>query len=257
MRPRNYILSLITFPALLISHALLAVPLNPPASSALCDNPIISGGTTLFPLRSANDPDRKALELRDSNLQLATSGQVSNALQVAQTIEDAQAQSWELHGIAVKLLETGQVSQSLQVAQTIKGCYQKASVLLKIASQYQVARQTDRVLPILAQTLQIAQAIESVEWKAETLAMIARLYREAGQGDRALPIFSAALQSAQSIENRFFKASSLREIADEYRKAGQEERASEILSQAEELVPRRPTLQQLPQLPQTNPVRMP
>ena len=78
------------------------------------------------------------------------------------------------------------------------------------------------------------------------LTKIAGEYREAGQGDRVLPILSDALQSAQAIEIDFFKASALRDIADEYRKMGQEEQASEILSQAEELVPRRPTVQRSP-----------
>ncbi|HEY9821865.1 MAG TPA: hypothetical protein V6D35_14015, partial [Candidatus Sericytochromatia bacterium] len=90
---------------------------------------------------------------------------------------------------------------------------------------------------------QSAQALKDANWKAQVLTKIAGEYREAGQGDRALPILSDALQSAQAIEIDFFKASALREIADEYRKAGQEEQASEILSQAEELKPRRPTLQ--------------
>jgi tetratricopeptide (TPR) repeat protein len=101
-------------------------------------------------------------------------------------------------------------------------------------------------LPILSAALQSAQALKDANWKAQVLTKIAGEYREAGQGDRALPILSDALQSAQAIEIDFFKASALREIADEYRKAGQEEQASEILSQAEELEPRRPTLQRSP-----------
>ena len=78
MRPQNYILALITFPALLISHPLLAVPLDPPAPSALCDNPIISAGTlgtlpSLLAIGSSNEADRKDLELRDRAVQLAGS----------------------------------------------------------------------------------------------------------------------------------------------------------------------------------------
>jgi hypothetical protein len=54
MRPQNYILALITLPALLISQPLLAVPLNPLVSSALCDNPIIPVGS-LGTLLSGHD----------------------------------------------------------------------------------------------------------------------------------------------------------------------------------------------------------
>ena len=125
MQPQNYILALITFPALLISHPLLAVPLNSPASSALFDNPIISLGLLgkmppPLPIGSSNEADRKDLELRDRSLQLAASGQVSQALQVAQTIENEIWKVSAMRGIAVELATSGQVSQALQVAQGIR-----------------------------------------------------------------------------------------------------------------------------------------
>jgi len=125
MRPENYILALITFPGLLISDPLLAVPLDFPASSALCDNPIISLGSlgtrpSLLPIGSSNEADRKDLELRDRTLQLAASGKVSQALQVAQTIEKEIWKVSAMRGIAIKLTASGQVSQALQVAQAIE-----------------------------------------------------------------------------------------------------------------------------------------
>jgi hypothetical protein len=123
MRPKNYILALITFPGLLISHPLLAVPLDFPASSALCDNPSVGTlGTlpSLLPIGSSNEADRKDLELRDRTLQLAASGQVSQALQVAQTIEKEIWKVSAMQGIAVELTASGQVSQALQVVQGIE-----------------------------------------------------------------------------------------------------------------------------------------
>jgi hypothetical protein len=121
MRPKNYILALITFPALVISHPLLAVPLDFPASSALCDNPIISLGSlgtrpSLLPIGSSNEADRKDLELRDRAVQLAASGKVEQALQFAQTIEN---EIWKisaaLREIADEYTKAGQEEQASEI----------------------------------------------------------------------------------------------------------------------------------------------
>ncbi|MBD0363659.1 MAG: hypothetical protein ICV55_12955, partial [Coleofasciculus sp. C3-bin4] len=169
MRPKNYILALITFPALLISHPLLAVPLDFPASSALCDNPSVGTlGTlpSLLPIGSSNEADRKDLELRDRVLRLAASGQVSQALQVAQTIEKEIWKVSAMQGIAVELTTVGQVSQALQVVQGIKDESGKYWALFDMAVKLAEAGQVE-------QALQVAQAVEKDSWKTDILDDIA------------------------------------------------------------------------------------
>jgi len=75
----------------------------------------------------------KASVLRDIASALAKSGDLKQALEVAQQIEDATKKAFSLQAIAMALVKAGEINQALEVAQKIKRAKIKHPLLNHIA----------------------------------------------------------------------------------------------------------------------------
>jgi tetratricopeptide (TPR) repeat protein len=193
----------------------------------------------------------------------AEAGQLDQALQVVQTISDANQKADALYGIARHYAEAGQLEQALRVAQAIdNNADLKASALLQLADRYAEAGKLDRAIEVAQTTdndarskalpyhesLVITQkpdnltgssgrsknikplSVEGIQYNANWIfPQIAREYAKAGQFDKAL-------QVAQTIEDKGNKVKALTAIAGQYMARSQEEKASEILDQALQIV---------------------
>jgi thioredoxin-like negative regulator of GroEL len=148
----------------------------------LCDNLIIPVGSlgtlpSLLPIGSSNEADRKDLELRDRVLQLAASGQVEQALQVVQGIEDESGKYWTLFEMAVKLAEAGQYNQASQVIQLIQNDHQQDSFYNSFWYRLPIVlTEAEQVSPVV----EVAQAIKDNARKADVLYHTAVRLAEAG-----------------------------------------------------------------------------
>lgn len=86
---------------------------------------------------------------------------LNQAFEIAQRLNNSQAQAQILAEVAVWLLRIDQIDRSLAVAQTIDATVKnspKASTLAKIANAYAKAGQQDKAIALLSQSLQTAKA---------------------------------------------------------------------------------------------------
>jgi tetratricopeptide (TPR) repeat protein len=183
----------------------------------------------------------------------AEAGQYDKAIQAASSIGDAATKAkalLEMAGIYNRVGQKSQVnellSQALQVAQTIDGYSstswtdstgrrlypQKIEMLVEISQIYRLAGQKAQAAQVLSQALQLSQTIEDSYERSATLAEIANSYRTIGPQEQVPEILSQALKEAQAIASLDDKVSALRHIADKYASVGQNNKAAEVLSQA-------------------------
>jgi tetratricopeptide (TPR) repeat protein len=105
-----------------------------------------------------------------------------------------------LEKIAVRYAEVGQTDKAVQVAKTIQDAEAKASALTEIAGKYIEAGQKDKAVETLSQAIQAAITIDYVPFTVKALEQIAGKYVEAGQKDKAAETLSQALQAAETAE---------------------------------------------------------
>ena len=115
----------------------------------------------------------KASTLRDIALALVKAGDVEQAVEVAQKIEDARFKASALRDIALALAKTGDVEQALEVAQKIERADIKESVLRDIASAQVEAGDKQQALATLKQAVEVAQKITDASTKVFVLRGIA------------------------------------------------------------------------------------
>ncbi|MBM3237487.1 hypothetical protein FJZ31_14450 [Candidatus Poribacteria bacterium] len=208
----------------------------------------------------------KALALAEIAARFVEAGQndkafqlLSQAIQVAKTIEDTYYESLALAEIAGKYANVGQYDQAIQLVQTIGDAYSKARALAEIAARYEdrfnnpltpfgrgdvnqvEAGQNDNASQLLSQAIQIAQTIEDAYSKAGVLAEIAGKYASTGQEDKVSQVLSQALQVAKTIGASFEgsgfisvpKAWGLAEVAGKYVEVGQYDDAIQIAKTVE------------------------
>jgi hypothetical protein len=186
---------------------------------------------------------------------------LTQSLSFAQAIAtpDPMRKGQVLVPIAVTYAKAGEYNQALQVAQSILNAdYYKANAIAEIANQYTQAKQ-------LESTLQVARTLELPDTKAKTLATIAANFAKAGQPEQGTNIFREAVQSAQtlpsdndrrvyvlaetlltyaaagqldaalevaqSLDSAYMKARTLSEMATLYAKAGKQAQAAQLVSQ--------------------------
>ena len=130
---------------------------------------------------------------------------LSQSLNVAKTIEDADIQAWVLANIARRYAATRQkfqaagiFSQALQVAQTIKDTDTKAMVLADIASEVALGGQQSQAEPIFAQAHYNAETITDVDNQASVLTYIAQTYAAAS-------LYDQVLKAVESIKDSYVK----------------------------------------------------
>lgn len=208
----------------------------------------ISQALWIIPYLDSEPFPRKDYVVRNVAIKLAEVKSFSEALDIAQSINDSFYRSQALHEIAVRLAEAGDVTRSLTIGQTIEDCAVKASALTKIAAQYNQINQSEQPISILSQALQIAtEEIDNYLDKAESLIEIAMVYRDAGKPEEALSILHQTLQVFETIEverNKLrvypnkdgWEAKVLTMIIREYRELNQNKLALKLLPKALEYV---------------------
>lgn len=131
-------------------------------------------------------------------LDYAETGQLSQAIRLAQTIDDdARSKAIALSRIARYYTEAGQPDQALIVAKTIEALsvkdYDTDWILPQIASEYAKAGQFE-------QALQVTQTIEGKSNKVKALTAIAGQYAARSQQEKAQEVLFQALKIVQASD---------------------------------------------------------
>src|SRR3989442_177179 len=158
------------------------------------ERPVVPENSRLRPL--APYSEEKAAEI------------LSQALQVANIIEDSYSKAGALVEITGKHIEAEQYDQALQLINTIEEPSFKADLLAQIATKYAEAEYYD-------QALQLVNTIEDPSSRAETLAAIANKYAQAGH-------YNHALKLANTIADFDLRVGVLIGIAEQYTAAEQQ-----------------------------------
>ncbi|MDY6803128.1 MAG: DUF481 domain-containing protein [Cyanobacteriota bacterium] len=126
--------------------------------------------------------------------------------------------------------------EALEVANTIEDAEIKAGILSEIAINYAQIGEPAIALDILSEALEIANTVEDAEAKATVLNAIAINYAALDNYPVAEEILSLALEEVSSLEDSEKKASLLTEIALNYARIGDNRTSSEVLSESKEVV---------------------
>ena len=130
---------------------------------------------------------------------LTKAGQVTQALDVANTITGENEKSLALAAVARELTRAGQVTQALDIANTITGENEKVSTLVDIARELAKAGQPEQAGSTLAQALDVANIIKWEPQKVSALVAIARELTRAEQPEQAGSTLAQALDVANAI----------------------------------------------------------
>jgi len=126
---------------------------------------------------------------------------VNQVLAIIEMIEDKQSRAYVLSELVEQVLsvlvQTGQVAQALQVAQMIEDPYAKAKALIKMAPALAQAGQIDQILKLV-------ETIKSEDWKmggeggkVGVLSRIGQALTEVGQQKQALHVLRTAFARAR------------------------------------------------------------
>jgi tetratricopeptide (TPR) repeat protein len=157
-------------------------------------------------------------------------GQHDQAVQTAETVDDASSRASALIERVRKYADTGQYDQALQAAQSIEDSPAKVEALLAIARKYAEAGAEEKATEISIQALWIANsAVEDDSDAAWTRAWALRQVADEYLGDKQ---YDQAFAVAKTMKDDTPKAGVLAGIASKYAEEGARERAAELLSQA-------------------------
>lgn len=169
-------------------------------------------------------PSIKDLTLGEIASQLAIAGQVSQALQIANSISDTEGKALALIAIARELRKTGQEAQASQLLQSLPlpptptkpDDFSSYQPLSDIATALSAVGQTDRAI-------QIAQSIENDLMKQTTLTDIASQLADMGQVE-------AALKLANTLKGEGSRGRVFNKVAAKLVELGQLEQALQMAS---------------------------
>jgi tetratricopeptide (TPR) repeat protein len=156
---------------------------------------------------------------------LALVGQLDEALEVVEMIEDAGDKATALGEVAAALVKIGQIDQALTVVEMIEDAEYKATALGKVALALTRAEQLD-------QALNVAQMIAPGFLRGIVLSRIAQALIEAGGRELARAVVSQAMASAEKIEGEYTEGMLLAEIAQALGQLGEHEQARRVADQA-------------------------
>lgn len=175
------------------------------------------------------NPYRRGEIFAEIAITYAKAGYDKQTIQIAQTITDAAYYKASAIAAIASHYPSGQLAQALQIAQTIDLADIRAKTLAEIGIKYAHGQQ-DKAADVFSEAIKSAQTVETAyDRRSTTLAEIAVKYAEAGQLDMAL-------QASRTISKLSIKAKALAAIALLYAKAGQQTQASLVESQTLELV---------------------
>lgn len=126
--------------------------------------------------------------------------------------------------------------EALEVANTVEDATIKATMLSDIAGKYAQIGEPEIALALLSEALEAADTIEETEAKATVLNAIAINYVALEEVSLAEDILSLALEEINSLEESEKKASLLTEIALNYAAIGEAQISSQLLSESQEVV---------------------
>ncbi len=126
--------------------------------------------------------------------------------------------------------------EALEVANTIEDAAIKAGVLSEIAGKYAEIGELAIASDILLEAMEIANSVEDAEAKATILNAIAMNYAALDELSLAEDLLSLALEEVSSLEDSEKKASLLTKIALNYAQIGDNRTSSELLSESKEVV---------------------
>lgn len=126
--------------------------------------------------------------------------------------------------------------EALEVADTIEDAEIKAGMLIEIAGKYAQIGDREIALDLLSEALELTDTLEETEVKATVLNAIAINYVALEQFSLAQDTLSLALAEINALEESEKKASLLAEIALNYAAIGEAQISSQLLSESQEVV---------------------
>jgi tetratricopeptide (TPR) repeat protein len=154
-------------------------------------------------------------------------GDTTQALQVANTIQEDSVKAVALEVIATALAKAGDTKQAVQLANTIQGNFYKTDASVDIATALAKAGDTTQAQAVFTQALQLANTIQGDFHKAVALGNIATALARAGDTTQAL-------QVANTISKDFGKARALVDIATALAEAGDTTQALQVANTIQE-----------------------
>lgn len=149
---------------------------------------------------------------------------LSQALKVASPPSAFRTDSSWLTEIAVRYAEMGQLDQALDVAQSIDEDSRRLEALLIVAKQYWKIGQLDQANRIFSLARELAETpknyprvnVESNVFKSKNLVQLSDTYRETGQVEIANRILNEAFQTAKAIKELDDQTREIGSIAKKY-----------------------------------------
>jgi tetratricopeptide (TPR) repeat protein len=170
--------------------------------------------------KGIESPAHKGWSLARIVDELAKAGRFNQAMEVVMTIEGDPPKAWSLAHIGSEYAKAGKkdetvnaFTQALQVAEAINDDQYKLSALVEIVRTCMECGQYDRAL-------QVTDMMKYDSYKAEELTKIAAQCVEAGQKEKANNILFQCLQLAKTIDDPSSVTETLIKVAGEYAKIG-------------------------------------
>jgi putative salt-induced outer membrane protein YdiY len=127
------------------------------------------------------------------------------------------------------------LSDALEVANTLEDSAAKARVLSQIALKYAELDRSDRAEEILSEAITIADTIEDNTVKARILSELAIATAEIGNEQAATDLLDRALEVAGGLSDSPQKAGLFSELALSYDRLGVSDVSAQLLSQSQEI----------------------
>jgi tetratricopeptide (TPR) repeat protein len=149
-------------------------------------------------------------------------------------MEDRLSKTIAISSIVRALAKVGDVKQALEVAQKMEDPRSKVTILNRIVATA-LANEGDKAqaLDILKQALEVAQQIEDPQSKAGVLAPIVLGLVEVGDKAQALATLKQAVEMAQEIEDPGSKIAVLSDMAQALARAGEFKQALVVAQKIE------------------------
>jgi tetratricopeptide (TPR) repeat protein len=165
---------------------------------------------------------------------------LSQALQIAESIESGYNSDEALAEISSKYVELGEDSQALKVIESVKperfsGRTEGLTLYnhrlhLKLANKYLDVGRSDQAFGILERARPKIDAIKDTSQKSKVMGEIGTVYAMAGQSHKADELLSGALEvvTAATSQSEPYKSMALTTVAEEYAKSGFCQQAYEV-----------------------------
>ncbi|MBD2464063.1 hypothetical protein H6G89_23970 [Oscillatoria sp. FACHB-1407] len=186
--------------------------------------PLLNQSRQLANAINHRDPNRKAKVLAAIATAYASAGEVEQALQTAQSIQNATYyRDAALRSVSDRLVATSQFDRALQIAEILETAELQALTLVNIAGGLAQAGQVAQAEQVFADA--IAQSRTVGDNDSYVMAQVVQQYAQVGQRD-------AARDVAQTIPDAAIRAQTLVAIANHYSTANQAEQVTATLAEA-------------------------